>query len=197
LRSQFLYNILSDERMDPKFTTAAGPRQRIHSQVRFPRDLWSYFTVSYSRLPQPGGPGPRIYIPQDEGVAAIPPGTGFPFRRLLQLAGLRWRYSTPPLRVCWLLIYPVSTVAPVVFKISPGHWPHRKQPLYCWGMFTQLFHSNWCTRRISFRHISTVVAWGHYLPTAVFLAPQFLLWANTPQYFLSKVVVIRLKTTQK
>jgi hypothetical protein len=35
--------------------------------------------------PQPGGPGPRK-----------PPGTGFPFRRLLRLAGLRWRYSIPP-----------------------------------------------------------------------------------------------------
>jgi hypothetical protein len=26
-----------------------------------------------------------------------PTGTGFPFRRLLRLAGLRWRYSIPPL----------------------------------------------------------------------------------------------------
>jgi hypothetical protein len=26
----------------------------------------------------------------------IPPGTGFPFRLLLRLAGLRWRYSNPP-----------------------------------------------------------------------------------------------------
>jgi hypothetical protein len=25
-----------------------------------------------------------------------PPGTGFPFRSLLRLAGLRWRYSNPP-----------------------------------------------------------------------------------------------------
>jgi hypothetical protein len=29
-------------------------------------------------------------------VTGWPPGTGFPFRRLLQLAGLRWRYSNPP-----------------------------------------------------------------------------------------------------
>jgi hypothetical protein len=28
----------------------------------------------------------------------IPPGTGFPFRRLLRLGGLRWRYSNPPPR---------------------------------------------------------------------------------------------------
>jgi hypothetical protein len=40
--------------------------------------------------------GPRIYIPQEQGSSDIPPGTGFPFRRLLRLAGLRWRYSIPP-----------------------------------------------------------------------------------------------------
>jgi hypothetical protein len=38
-----------------------GPRQRSHSRVRVPRvNLLPYFTVSDSRLPQPGGPGPRI-----------------------------------------------------------------------------------------------------------------------------------------
>jgi hypothetical protein len=45
---------------------------------------------------QPGGPGPCIYILQEQGSLVIPPGTGFPFRRLLRLAGLRWRYSNPP-----------------------------------------------------------------------------------------------------
>jgi hypothetical protein len=39
------------------------------------------------------GSGPRIYIPQEEGGPVIPPGTGLPFRRLLRLARLRWRYS--------------------------------------------------------------------------------------------------------
>jgi hypothetical protein len=29
--------------------------------------IWPHFTVSYSRLPQPGGPGPRIFIPQKQG----------------------------------------------------------------------------------------------------------------------------------
>jgi hypothetical protein len=38
---------------------------------------------------KPGGLGPRIYIPQEQGGPVIPPGTGFPFNRLLQLAGLR------------------------------------------------------------------------------------------------------------
>jgi hypothetical protein len=41
----------------------------------------------FLRLPQPGGPGPRIYIPQEQGGPVIPPGTGFPLCRLLRLAG--------------------------------------------------------------------------------------------------------------
>jgi hypothetical protein len=82
--------------MGVSFTIAAGPRQRSHSQVRVSLDSWPHFTVADSRLPQPGGPGPRIYTPQEQGDLVMPPGTGFPFRRLLRLAGLRWRYSTPP-----------------------------------------------------------------------------------------------------
>jgi hypothetical protein len=42
--------------------------------------------LSHLRLPQPGGPGSRIYIPQEQGGPVIPPGTGFPLRRLLRLA---------------------------------------------------------------------------------------------------------------
>jgi hypothetical protein len=60
-----------------------------------PLDSWPYLTVSDSRLPQPEGPGPRIYIPQEKDVTVIHPGTGFPFRRLLRLTGLRGRYSNP------------------------------------------------------------------------------------------------------
>jgi hypothetical protein len=52
--------------------------------------------LSHLRLLQPGGPGSRIYIPQEQGVSAIPPGAGFPLRRLLRLAGLRWMYFNPP-----------------------------------------------------------------------------------------------------
>jgi hypothetical protein len=33
---------------------------------------------------QPGGPGPHIYIPQEQGGPVIPPGTGFPFCRFLR-----------------------------------------------------------------------------------------------------------------
>jgi hypothetical protein len=50
----------------------------------------------FLRLPQHGGPGPRIYIPQEQGGPDISPGTGFLFRRLLRLVEQRWRYSIPP-----------------------------------------------------------------------------------------------------
>jgi hypothetical protein len=52
--------------------------------------------LSHVRLPQPGGPGSLIYIPQEQGGPVISPGTEFPLRRLLRLAGLQWRYSNPP-----------------------------------------------------------------------------------------------------
>jgi hypothetical protein len=38
--------------------------------------------LSHMRLPQLGEPGPRIYIPQEQGGRVMPPGTGFTFRRL-------------------------------------------------------------------------------------------------------------------
>jgi hypothetical protein len=53
----------------------------------------------FLRLPQPGGPGPRIYIPQEQGGPDIPlppPGTGFPLCRIFRLVGLQWRYSILP-----------------------------------------------------------------------------------------------------
>jgi hypothetical protein len=46
-----------------------------------------HILLSHLRLPQPGGPGSCIYIPQEQGGPVIPPGTGFPFCRLLRLAG--------------------------------------------------------------------------------------------------------------
>jgi hypothetical protein len=51
------------------FVYAAGPRQRSLPRVRVPWDWRPYFTL-------------QIW--------------DFPFRRLLRLAGSRWRYSTPP-----------------------------------------------------------------------------------------------------
>jgi hypothetical protein len=112
-----MWGALSDERTGLPFTITGGPRQRSHSWVRVPRDSWPYFTVSDSRLPQPGGPGPRIYIHQQQGGLVIPPGTGFPFRRLLRVAGLRWRYSNPPPRVYWV----VAQKRPLFICLSRSH----------------------------------------------------------------------------
>jgi hypothetical protein len=90
-----MWGAISDERTELSPTTAAGPRQRSHSRVRVPRDSSPYFTVSDSK--QLGGPGPSIYITQEQGGPVITPGSGLHFCRLLRLAGLRWRYSNPPL----------------------------------------------------------------------------------------------------
>jgi hypothetical protein len=43
------------------------------------RETHGHILLSHLRIPQPGGPGPRIYIPQEQGGPVIPPGTGFPF----------------------------------------------------------------------------------------------------------------------
>jgi hypothetical protein len=87
-----MWGDLSDKRTDLSFTTAAGPRQRSH-----------YFTIRDSRLPQHRGPGPRIFIPQEQGGPVIPPGTGFSFRvpyetgyivtRLVTINVSRWSLS--------------------------------------------------------------------------------------------------------
>jgi hypothetical protein len=58
-----------------------------------PAELVTVFYGLRFKTSQPAGPGPRIYIPQEQGGPVIPPGTGFPFHRLLRLAGLRWRHS--------------------------------------------------------------------------------------------------------
>jgi hypothetical protein len=61
------------------FTNTAGSRQPSHSRARVPYYSWACFTVSDSRLPQPGGAGPRIYISQKQGSPVLPPDTGFFF----------------------------------------------------------------------------------------------------------------------
>jgi hypothetical protein len=52
--------------------------------------------VSLVSNPQPWGPDPCVFMSPSDTVAQLyPPGTGFPFRRLLLFAGLRWGYSNP------------------------------------------------------------------------------------------------------
>jgi hypothetical protein len=54
-----------------------GLCQNSHSRVEVPQNSRPILP-SHLRLPQPGGPGPRIYIPQEQGGLVIPPGTGLP-----------------------------------------------------------------------------------------------------------------------
>jgi hypothetical protein len=92
------------------------------------RRTHGHILLSHLRLPEPGGPGPRIYIPQEQGGPAIPSGTGFPFCRLLRLAGLRWRYSNPPPHgsystANYLFLLYINTVFCLDFNYS--FWPEE------------------------------------------------------------------------
>jgi hypothetical protein len=81
--------------MDLSFTIAAGPRLRSNSRVRAPRNSWPCFTVSDSRLTQLVGPGPRIYIRQEQGGPVISPGTGSLFVASYDSqVGIRPRFHT-------------------------------------------------------------------------------------------------------
>jgi hypothetical protein len=80
---------VSDVRTFLLFTNTAGPCQSINSPVRVPLDSDHISLSQDSRLPQSGEPGTRIYFPQEQVGPDIDLGTGFPFRRLLLLAGLQ------------------------------------------------------------------------------------------------------------
>jgi hypothetical protein len=67
--------------------------------------------LSHLRLPQPGGPGSRIYIPQEQDGPVIPSGTGFrqgggtARRSHLWRGGLRWKLITSlNLQVCFCCV---------------------------------------------------------------------------------------------
>jgi hypothetical protein len=52
----------------------------------------NHILLSHLRLPQPGGPDPLIYIPQEQGGLVIPPGTGFPFCYLVGLLIMKYHH---------------------------------------------------------------------------------------------------------
>jgi hypothetical protein len=73
----------------------------------------------------------------------MPPGTVPPFRRLLRLAGLRWRYSNPPPHgEEWDL----STISNIGIQFVP-HRNHITSPLQSqpgrWGPITVLYRFIW------------------------------------------------------
>jgi hypothetical protein len=63
------------------------------------RNIFFLYRASSSALrptQKPRGQGTCIYVLQWRGGPVIPPDTEFPFRRLLRLTGLRWKYSELP-----------------------------------------------------------------------------------------------------
>jgi hypothetical protein len=84
------------------------------SQVWVPRDSWPHFTDSDSRLPQPGGPGPCIYILPGTGWPSYTPRHWVPF-----LPPLTTRRATVEVfdsastRATWLLL---SLAAALVYR---------------------------------------------------------------------------------
>jgi hypothetical protein len=63
-----MWGALPDERLGLSLTIAAGPRQRNHDHI---------LLFQIRDCPKPGGSGPRIYTPHEQGGSVIPPGTGF------------------------------------------------------------------------------------------------------------------------
>jgi hypothetical protein len=101
--------------MDLSSAIAAVPRQRSYSQVRVPPDSWPNFTLSDSRLHQPGGPGPLVYITQEKCGTVVTSGTGFSLCRLLRMSLESSRlpeykspYRTVPLLFSFLCLFIVE-----------------------------------------------------------------------------------------
>jgi hypothetical protein len=82
--------------MGLSYTTAAGPSQRIHSQVRVPQDSGPHFTVSDSRLPQPGGQVPLFISPRNRVAHLHPQALGSLSVAFYDSQGYGGRDSNPP-----------------------------------------------------------------------------------------------------
>jgi hypothetical protein len=65
-------------------TIATGPCHRCHSRVQVQQNSAPYLTVSWVQVPQNSSPYLTVSFE-----------TGFPFRHLLRLPRVRWRYSNP------------------------------------------------------------------------------------------------------
>jgi hypothetical protein len=59
--------------------------------------MTTFYSLGFETPPTWRARSPYLYL-SGTGWPSYTPGTGFPFRRLLLLAGLRWRYSSPPPR---------------------------------------------------------------------------------------------------
>jgi hypothetical protein len=90
------YVTSSDERMGLLFTIAAGPRQRIHSQVRVPQHSWPHFTLWDSKLPQPGAQVPVFISPRNRVAQLYPQALGSLFDPFYDAQGYDGGNWNPP-----------------------------------------------------------------------------------------------------
>jgi hypothetical protein len=147
---------LSDKRMGLPLTIAADLHQRSHSWFRVPWDSWPYFTVSDSRLSQPGGPGPRIYVPRNRVAQLYPQALGYSSQVKVTLrltVSQSVSLVLSPLRGSWPNIYYCLTITvlflwgalsdertrlPFVYAAGPRHrslsW--FRVPWDFWSYFT-------------------------------------------------------------
>jgi hypothetical protein len=120
----FLWGALSDEKTGPQFAVYSvnGPSRLEPVTILY----------SHMRLPQPRGPGSRIYILQEQGDPVIPRGTGFPLRPLLPKA-LQLRNGRA-CNVCETLTQPVTMATSVYGR----HHSISHESVLC-NMFTRMW----------------------------------------------------------
>jgi hypothetical protein len=100
-----------------------------------------FYCPNVFRLLQPGGSGPHIYILLEQSGPAIPPVTGFPFRRLLRLAELRWRYSNTPLHGQLQANISSRILYEVVIVVTGAHCSYKSEG--------HRFEARWSERIVS------------------------------------------------
>jgi hypothetical protein len=119
--------------MGLSYTIAAGLRQCIYSQVRVPQDSWPHFTVSDSRLPQPGVQAPYLYPPRTGWPSYIFPTLGSHSVAFYDRQGYSVGNSNPlphpRVPVCYVLTH----------KFRGG--PNKKHSIAdFWRSFISVFH---------------------------------------------------------
>jgi hypothetical protein len=117
----------------------------------------TFYCLRFETSPGWRAKSPYLYPPGQRGPV-IPPGTGFPFRRLLRLAGIRWRYSNPPPHgILFSIKLKVRvTLAPINPSwrqvLDPGSYLGRKNTT-TWLRFPFVFLHVYSNRKVITVHV--------------------------------------------
>lgn len=68
------------------------------SDLRLARPMNIFYSLRFETHRTWWARSSLFYIPKEQGSPVTPSGTGFPFRPLLRIAGVCWRYSQQPWR---------------------------------------------------------------------------------------------------